>query len=86
MTKHPDDHPFLEVCHAADTLIQHGATVHQKFSCAGCGNRLTIETPNVFHRTGTCDKCSTVTDIQARGCNYLVILPVSRRAKTNAGV
>jgi len=46
----------------------------KKFTCASCGNRLTIEVPNVFYTTGSCDKCDHITDIVMRGCNYLLIM------------
>jgi hypothetical protein len=68
------DHPFNEVCHDAEQLIENGATVFQKFSCTKCGQRLTIEEPNVFYKSANCDKCGTVTDIAKQGCNYLLVL------------
>jgi hypothetical protein len=67
------DFSFEEVCRAAEDLCEQGWDVHQKFTCSGCGNRLTIEEPNVFHRTGTCDRCHAVTDIENQGCNYMLI-------------
>ena len=66
------NHP-LDVCQkAAEEKMNEGWTVYQKFSCAKCGQRLTIHEPNVFYRTGTCDKCGHITDIAADGCNYLL--------------
>jgi hypothetical protein len=74
------DYPFADVCKTADRLIADGWNAHQKFTCAGCGNRLTIAEPNTFHKTGTCDKCDAVTDIVAQGCNYMLIRgPMTRR-------
>jgi hypothetical protein len=61
----------LELClRNADDIIKQGLTVHQKFTCGGCGNRLTCEEPNVFYSTGKCDNCSHITTITH--CNYLV--------------
>jgi hypothetical protein len=68
------DYPFEKVVAKADDLIKAGHTVYQKFTCTGCGARLTIEQPNVFHRYGTCDRCPATTNIWARGCNYMVVL------------
>jgi hypothetical protein len=68
------DYPFDAVVAKANLIIALGHAVHQKFSCANCGARLTIDTPNTFHETGTCDRCHAVTNIRARGCNYMVIL------------
>lgn len=67
------DFPFSDVVEKASQLIRNGCTVHQKFTCGKCGQRLTVETPNVFHQFGTCDKCGFKTDIRKQGCNYLLI-------------
>lgn len=67
------DHPFDAVCRKAEELVKQGLYVHQKFTCAGCGNRLTMSTPNHFYEEGTCDNCPTVTNIRKQGCNYLVM-------------
>ena len=74
-----NDYPFYECSRAADKLIEEGHEVHQKFTCDGCGQRLTIEEPNVFHKLGACDKCNAITNIEYKGCNYLVISKVQRR-------
>jgi len=68
------DFPFFDVVAEADKAIEQGGTVYQKFTCAGCGNRLTMETPNVFHRTGSCDSCNVITNIVQRGCNYMLVM------------
>jgi len=67
------DYPFAEVCATAQEAIAHGGTVFQKFTCEYCGVRQFITEPNAFYRQGTCEKCGKVTDIQARGCNYMVV-------------
>jgi hypothetical protein len=67
------DYPFDAVVAKANLIIALGHEVHQRFSCASCGARLTVDTPNVFRETGTCNKCWSVTNIRARGCNYMVI-------------
>lgn len=72
-TRNPNDHPFYTVVEEAGRHVANGATVYQKWTCAGCGARLTLEEPNKFHLTGTCDMCPTVTNIEAQGCNYLLI-------------
>jgi transcription elongation factor Elf1 len=64
--------PFWQVVHNAEQLIDKGATVRQKFTCANCGSRLTIDVANQFFRTATCDHCGRVTNIEARGCNLMV--------------
>lgn len=66
------DFPWDEVVVKAVELARRGVHVYQKYTCAGCGNRLTIETPNRFYETGTCDQCPAVTDIKKQGCNYML--------------
>ena len=67
--------PFAEVTAKAEEIInaRPGTKVYQKFSCDMCGQRLTIDEPNVFHKRGTCDQCGWMTDIEKRGCNYAVV-------------
>jgi hypothetical protein len=50
------------------------AKFYQKFTCAGCGSRLTMPDANTFHPAGACDKCSVITNIRSQGCNYLVVM------------
>jgi hypothetical protein len=69
-----NDYPFDEVAAAAEKLANAGHKIHQKFTCAGCGQRLTIEEPNVFYTEGTCDQCPAVTNIREQGCNYLIYM------------
>lgn len=74
MAREPLDGPFDEVVANANRLCLQGHAVYQKFTCAGCGQRLTIEEPCVFHTVGTCDQCPAVTDIRAQGCNFLLVM------------
>lgn len=67
-----NNYPFWDCVKAADKLIKSGANVYQKFTCVGCGNRLTIDTPNKFHKLGTCDNCNATTNIEETGCNYMI--------------
>ena len=67
------DYPFYDVAETAQKMIDDGFTIHQKFTCEHCGNRLTIDEPNRFYTTGKCDKCNKITDIKRNGCNYLAI-------------
>jgi hypothetical protein len=67
------DFPWDEVVMEAERLTRAGFQVYQKFTCSGCGQRLTIETPNRFYETGSCDKCDVITDIKKQGCNFLLV-------------
>jgi hypothetical protein len=68
----PNDYPLHECVAQAEALVRSGAIVHQKFTCASCGARQTIETPNTFHTRGRCEECNAITEIER--CNYLVFL------------
>lgn len=68
------DLPFDEAVASATRKIMTGFDVYQKFTCQGCGHRLTMAEPNCFYTTGTCDRCDAVTDIAARGCGYMAAI------------
>jgi hypothetical protein len=72
MPRQYTDYPLEAVVAKANVLIAKGCEVFQKFTC-GCGSRLTMSAPNVFHHTGTCDRCSRVTNIRWTGCNMMVV-------------
>jgi hypothetical protein len=65
------DGPFDEVCREAERLTKDGFKVYQKFTCDGCGARLTMTEPGHFYEEGTCDQCNAITNIRLKGCNYM---------------
>jgi DNA-directed RNA polymerase subunit RPC12/RpoP len=65
-------HPFAKCVIDAKPLMDNGATVHQQFNCAKCGTKQTMEEPNIFYKTGRCEECGHITNIEKDGCNYLV--------------
>lgn len=67
------DYPFSEIAEAMPLRIREGFDFYQKFTCTGCGQRLTMPDKNVLFESGTCDKCDHITDIKARGCNYMLV-------------
>jgi hypothetical protein len=71
------DFPLDEVVKAANEIVAQrpGTKIFQKFTCSGCGERLTIDVPNEFHPTGSCDRCPAITDIRKQGCNYMIVYP-----------
>jgi hypothetical protein len=79
MPEKAKDYPFYECARQAEELIQNGATIYQKFSCATCGARNTIETPNVFYTSGKCGECWSMTNLLSSGCNYMVHLDLKAR-------
>lgn len=71
------DFPFDEIVATVTELkAKGGFLAFQKFTCVGCGNRLTMEEPFKFYTEGTCDNCDAVTNIKQQGCNYLLIMEV----------
>lgn len=73
MPRPTNDYPFYEVVKTVQKLIDKGnAEVYQKFTCANCGLRQTMDVPNTFYKTGKCEECKHITDIEKRGCNYMV--------------
>jgi hypothetical protein len=55
--------------------LDNGCHFHQKFTCAGCGSRQTIEEQDKFFAEGKCEECGHVTDLKRRGCNFAIIGP-----------
>jgi hypothetical protein len=79
------DHPFADCVKAASDLIAQGHVVFQKFTCAWCGARQTMERPNRFYDYGSCEECGPdkVTNIMKHGMNYQLWMasdPVQRDA------
>lgn len=68
----PLDYPIEECAKTAESLIADGATIYQKWTCLGCGERKTMVEPDVFFTQGKCEECGHVTDLTKTGCNYLV--------------
>jgi len=66
-----NDYPIEECLEVAQPYIDAGATIHQKFTCRHCGSRQTMETPNIFYRSGVCEQCKGVTIISK--CNYMLM-------------
>jgi len=67
------DHPFFEVAADAQEKMREGFTIHQQFTCRGCGARKTMVEPNLFFHRGTCE-CGAETDLLASGCNYVAMI------------
>ena len=73
MTKDPKDSPFEDVAEMAWNLVQRGGHVFQKFTCAECGLRQTVEEPDHMFVRGQCEKCRHVTDLQVQGCGFVYV-------------
>jgi len=78
------NHPIAECIKTAERVrSQHpGSAYFQKWTCGGCGRRITGNTPNKFFANGHCEDCGHVTNLEKAGCNYAVHLVVGGLAST----
>jgi hypothetical protein len=73
-----EDGPFLAAFEEANQHRRKGATIFQKWTCSGCGARLSGG-PNTWTTKGRCDEvegkpgCGHITNIEKVGCNYAVV-------------
>lgn len=65
--------PFDVIVEQANDVIKSGGEVFQQFECSHCGTKQTMDVPNTFYRSGLCEECGKLTDIESTGCNLLVI-------------
>jgi predicted RNA-binding Zn-ribbon protein involved in translation (DUF1610 family) len=74
MTKRPKDFPLEECARTLERVLAHhpGSAFYQKWTCGGCGTRVTATTMNKLALVGHCDDCGFETDIRKTGCNYAV--------------
>jgi len=72
--KPPEDHPWDVIIANVAAHIKNGHICYQKWTCAGCKQRLGSEDPNVFTELGRCEHCGHVTNIKEQGCNYLLMM------------
>lgn len=71
------NHPFYDVARSAQEKMKEGHSIHQKFTCGRCGARQTMAEPNKFFIKGQCEECGSETDLEASGCNYVLVTRVS---------
>lgn len=65
-------YPWQEVVDKADLLIKKGAYVYQQWNCEHCGAKQTMGVPNNFYRTGQCEECRKITNIEKNGHNFMI--------------
>jgi hypothetical protein len=68
--------------------LPEGSAFFQKWTCGGCGARVTGNTPNKLFIGGHCEDCGHITDIRKSGCNYSLHMAIgglaSAEGKGNA--
>lgn len=82
-----NDYPLQEICDGANDVLEDSkgtARVYFKWTCQGCGERVTANKPNVFYTSAAHDDCKVkpgfVSDTQASGGNFLIM-----QAQSQAG-
>jgi hypothetical protein len=65
--------PYDECTKAAQALALDGATIYQKWTCAGCGETVTANKANHWTEMGHHEDCGHVTNMREQGCNYMLI-------------
>ena len=73
-----NDYPLADIEKSMRKVKLHGGLAYQKFTCSGCGNRLTIDEPFKLYTKGVCDNCPAVTDIEIQGCNFVAVFPYAK--------
>lgn len=70
---HKDDGPFYEIAAEIEQLVGLGATCFQRFTCEACLARETMPDPNVLYKAGRCDECGHITNLELRGCGFMLV-------------
>jgi DNA-directed RNA polymerase subunit RPC12/RpoP len=65
-------YPFKKVVKALEEKLAQGWDFYLQFNCANCGTKQTIDTPNIIYKTGRCEECGHITNIEHDGCNYML--------------
>jgi hypothetical protein len=68
------DHEFYEVHAQASELLEANpnANIWVKFTCENCMSRQTFDVPNTFYKEGKCEECGHITNLEKRGCGFLL--------------
>lgn len=84
---HPDDGEFYKIVAEAEALVAEGnSTIFQKFTCEICLARQTMDRPNALYKTGKCDECGHISNLERNGCGFMLVAskdPVAHRAFVN---
>jgi len=69
-----NNYPLEQIAAEVGDKIKNGGNIYQKFTCAHCGSRQTMDVPNVLYTSGKCEECGKITDVKKTGCNYMLVL------------
>lgn len=75
MIAKPPDFPLSDIAAECEREIADGGFILQKWTCDGCGERVTATNVNTLTHAGHCQNCNHVTNLDERGCNYMLVKP-----------
>jgi hypothetical protein len=79
MTDDTENFPLLEIEETALRVVNSGGFIYQKWTCGGCGARITGNKKNFLAIQGHCEKCDYTTDLLVTGCNYVAFIPLGAK-------
>jgi len=74
------DYPIKMIAEGMEQQRKRGAVTFQKWTCSGCGERVTSNVPDTVYRAARHEdredgtQCGAITDIEKQGCNFLFIM------------
>lgn len=66
-------YPLNDVVKQADAAIERGGQAFQQCICERCLTKLTLDVPNTFYTSVSCEQCGHTTDIEKVGCNLMLV-------------
>lgn len=78
MTDKPlyNDYPLDTIRQSMQDWVDKGAQTFFKWTCSGCGDRVTANEPNTVLTKALHEDCGVITDCEAQGGNFLFIAAV----------
>lgn len=79
-----NDYPVDVIVESMTRQVKRGAVTFMKWTCAGCGERVTANEPDKVYLTAQHEErsdgssCGAITDVQKQGCNFMFVLKVGR--------
>jgi hypothetical protein len=73
-----NDYPLELIAKSMQRRADAGAETYMKWTCVGCGDRVTATQPNTVYRQAQHEECGAITDIEKTGCNFLFIQRIGR--------
>lgn len=72
------DYPLDTIRQSMQDWLDKGAVTFFKWTCAGCGDRVTANEPNTVLTQALHEDCGHTTDCEKQGGNFLFIAAVQK--------